>query len=75
MSFQGFIKSDFWKSNLTKAKTAPFGTVFIKWCAIVCDYRTEYYNEYNQLGDKLKRFSDHDEDMNAKDLQLKILDI
>lgn len=26
-------------------------------------------------GDKLKRFSDYDEDMNAKDLQLEILDI
>ncbi len=48
---------------------------FLKWCALLYNYRTENYNEYKQLGDKLKRFSDYDEDMNAKDLQLKILDI
>jgi len=42
---------------------------------LLCEYRTKNYDEYKQLGDKLKRFSDYDEDMNTKDLQLKILDI
>jgi hypothetical protein len=28
---------------------APQKVLFIKWCAIVCDYRTENYDEYKSL--------------------------
>ena len=66
---------DFAEVCLTKAKKSPLKGAFLKWCAILCEYRTENYDDYKQLEYKLERFSDYDEDMNTKDLQLKILEI
>ena len=51
-------------------KTAPCGTVFFKWCATVCDYRTNFYEEYKQLGYKLEFLLDQIEDTNADNMQL-----
>ena len=41
-----------------------------KWCAIVCEYRTNFYDEYKQLGYKLELLLDQIEDTNADNMQL-----
>ena len=38
---------------MTHIKKAPQTVLFCKWRALLCDYRTENYDEYKQLGDKL----------------------
>ena len=43
--------------------TKPFGAVLQtaqikKWCALLCDYRTENYDEYKQLEYKLELLLD-----------------
>ena len=61
--------------NPINTKTACIEAVFKNGAACCATIGEENYDEYRQLEYKLKRFSDYDEDMNAKDLQLKILDI
>lgn len=34
-------------------KKAPQKVLFIKWCAILCEYRTNFYDEYKQLKEKI----------------------
>ena len=53
LELSGTKISDFVRSNPKKAKTTPLGTVFINWCAIVCDYRTNHVQEYKKLGVKI----------------------
>ena len=45
--------SDFWGFIPTQAKTA-LKDGFQKWCALLCAYPTEKYDDYKQLGYKLE---------------------
>jgi hypothetical protein len=39
------------------AKNPPQRAGFLHWCAIVCDYRTNFYEEYKQLGYELENIT------------------
>ena len=39
-------------------KKAPFNGAFLKWCEILCNYRTENYDEFKQLTKKIELFED-----------------
>ena len=41
-----------------------------KWCVILCDYRTNFYEEYKQLGYKLELLLDQNDQQEANNLQL-----
>lgn len=54
----------FWKVTIGlcviqphKCKKAPQKVLFIKWCAILCDYRTNYAQECKALEDKIDNLS------------------
>jgi len=49
---------------------ALFRVPFVRWCAIVCDYRTNFYDEYKQLGYKLELLLDQDDQQETNNLQL-----
>jgi len=44
--------------NKSKNRSSKNG--FIKWCAILCDYRINFYNDYKQLGYKLELTLGHE---------------
>ena len=63
--FLRLILSDFFTDgkNVVFSITKPFDKLLRtaqinKWCAIVCDYRTNFYDEYKQLGYKLELLLD-----------------
>ena len=51
-------------------KKAPQKVLFIKWCAILCTYRTENYDDYKQLDYKLELLLDQNEQQKTNNLQL-----
>ena len=55
LSFMKTKQSDLARSNDRNKKT-PQKVLFQKWCAILCNYRTENYDEYKQLEYKLELF-------------------
>lgn len=48
-----FNKSDFLKSN-NSTKKHSLKERFNKWCALLCAYRTENYDDYKQLDYRTK---------------------
>lgn len=37
------------RESVIPTKKAPQKVLFIKWCAILCDYRTENYEDFKEL--------------------------
>ena len=46
------------RESVIPTKKAPQKVLFIKWCAILCDYRTNFYDEYKKISDKFVLFDE-----------------
>lgn len=46
------------REAIIQIKNTPLRSVFNKWCAILCDYRTKDYDNFKQLIKKIKLFED-----------------
>ena len=58
------------RESVIPTKKSTLKGAYHKWCAIVCDYRTNFYDDYKQLGYKLELLLDQIEDTNADNMQL-----
>ena len=46
------------RESVIPIKKAPQKVLFIKWCAILCDYRTKFCEDFKDLGKKLELLED-----------------
>ena len=58
-SKQNFIFPSVQNGNLFKTKKAPQRVHYQKWCAILCDYRTNGHEEFKELIKKFELFEDN----------------
>ena len=70
LSFMKTKQSDFLCASPNIAKNRLLKGGFQKWCAILCDYRTENYDEYRQLDYKLELLLDQNDQQDTNNLQL-----
>ena len=49
------------RESVIPTKKEPQKVLFIKWCAILCDYRTKDYEEFKELIRKIDLFEDAQE--------------
>ena len=48
------------RESVIPTKKAPQKVLFIKWCAILCSYRTKFYEDFKELSRKIELFRDID---------------
>lgn len=48
------------RESVIPTKKAPQKVHFNKWCSLLCDYRTNYYEDFKGLSRKIEAFRDVD---------------
>ena len=48
------------RETVIPTKKAPQKVLFIKWCAILCDYRTNKYENFKELSRQIEVLNDID---------------
>ena len=46
------------RESVISTKKTPQKVLFIKWCAILCTYRTEFYEDFKELIRKIELFNE-----------------
>ena len=52
---QSCRKSASFTPDISNKKRAPEGALFYYWCAIICEYRTDYPQKHKELGVKIDK--------------------